>query len=271
MDLDLAGKVALVTGAGRGIGRAIALEFAKEGAYVVVDDIDAAAARGVADEISSLNSRSLAVEADVTKMDQVEKMISLAVATFGKIDILVNNAGIFYEPGGPLARKLFEESRPEEWRREIDLILYGALNCIRMVLNHMIRQKSGRIVNISSDQGVANTGVKGMSIYSTAKGGLLALTRAIAAEVAAHGITVNTVSPGLVRTTRAMLAEKQRDTNPEQYHYYKELQKLVVAGIPLGRIGEPEDISKLVVFLASDAARWITGQNFIANGGHVML
>jgi len=214
MDLHLAGKVALVTGAGRGIGRAIALEFAKESAHVVVDDIDAAAAHSVAEEILSLDSRSLSVDADVTKVDQVEKMISLVVATFGKIDILVNNAGIFYELEAPIGRKLFEESRPEEWRREIDLILYGALNCIRLALSHMIRQKSGRIVNISSDQGVVNTGVKGMSIYSTAKGGLLALTRGIAAEVAAHGITVNTVSPGLVRTTRAMLAERQRETKP---------------------------------------------------------
>jgi len=118
---------------------------------------------------------------------------------------------------------------------------------------------------------VANTGVKGMSIYSAAKGGLIALTRSIAAEVAAHGITVNTVCPGLVKTTRAKVAELQRDTNPEQYQYYEELQKRVVAGIPLGRVGEPEDISKLVVFLASGAAGWITGQNFIANGGHVML
>jgi 3-oxoacyl-[acyl-carrier protein] reductase len=271
MDLNLKGKVAIVTGAGRGIGRAIALMFAKEGAYVVVNDIDAIVAKEVAEAIVSLGSRSLAVEADITNADQVEKMIHQTLDEFRKVDILVNNAGIVYDIAGPIARKLFEESLPEDWRKEIDLILYGTLNCIKAVIGHMIKQRSGKIVNISSDQGRANTGVKKLSIYGAAKGGIIALTRNIAIEVAAYGITVNSVCPGLVRTTRALWAEKQRDTRPKEYEYYKNMEKSVVGSIPLGRMGEPEDIAKLAVFLASDAANWITGQCFIINGGQVML
>jgi 3-oxoacyl-[acyl-carrier protein] reductase len=225
----------------------------------------------VAEAIVSLGSRSLAVEADITNADQVEKMIHQTLDEFRRIDILVNNAGIFYEAGGPIGRKLFEESLPEEWRREIDLILYGTLNCIKAVIGHMIKQRSGKIVNISSDHGRVNTGLKGFSIYGAAKGGVIALTRNIAVEVAPYGITVNSVCPGLVRTTRALLAEKQRETRPKEYEYYKNMEKSVVGSIPLGRMGEPEDIAKLAVFLASDAANWITGQCFIINGGQVML
>lgn len=271
MDLKLEKKVAVVTGAGRGIGRGIALTLAEEGSYVVVNDIDGTVANEVAEEIVSMGSRSLAVKADITDANEVNKMVSLALKEFGTVDILVNNAGIFYEMGNPIGRKLFVELSPEEWRREIDLILYGTLNCIKAVISHMIEQRSGRIVNISSDLGRVNTGLKGMSIYGTAKGGVIALTRIIAAEVAAYGITVNTVCPGLVRTTRALLAEKQRDTKPEEYEYYKNLEKKVVAGIPLGRMGEPEDIAKLVAFLASDAAGWITGETHMINGGHAMV
>jgi len=271
MDLNLKGKVAIVTGAARGIGRAIALTFANEGAHVVVNDIDAGVAEEVVENIISLGSRSLAVKADITKADQVDAMVNQTLDEFGKVDILINNAGIVYDTAGPIRRKLFEESLSQEWHREIDLILYGTLNCIKAVIGHMIRQKSGRIVNISSDQGRVNTGLKGISIYSAAKGGVIALTRNIATEVASYGITINAVCPGLVRTTRALLAEKQRDTRPKEYEYYKNIEKSVVGSIPLGRMGEPDDIAKLVVFLASDAASWITGQCYIINGGQVMI
>jgi len=271
MDLNLKGKVAIITGAGRGIGRAIALTLVQEGASVVVNDIDAIVAKEVAEEIVSLGSRSLAVKADVTDADQVDTMVHQTLNEFGKIDILVNNAGIIYGETGPKSRKLFVELPPEEWHEDIDLILYGTLNCIKAVIGHMIKQRAGRIVNISSDQGRTNTGLKGLSIYSAAKGGVIALTRNIAAEVAACGITVNSVCPGLVRTTRARLAERQKETKPKEYEYYKTLEKSVVGTIPLGRMGEPDDIAKLVVFLASDAASWITGQCHMINGGQIMI
>jgi NAD(P)-dependent dehydrogenase (short-subunit alcohol dehydrogenase family) len=271
MDLNLEGKVAIVTGAGRGIGRAIALALAKEGAHVVVNDIDAAAAREVSEKIVALGSRSLAITADVTAMDSVEKMVNKTLDALGGIDILVNNAGIVYESQEPLGRKLFMELSPSEWRREIELILFGTLNCIKAVLGPMIKQRSGKIVNIASDLGKTSMGVKGFSIYGAGKGGVMALTRNIAIEVAEYGINVNAVAPGLTRTTRASLIEKMKETNPEEYAKYKEKEKGRLKAIPLGRLGEPEDIAQLVIFLASGAANWITGQTYSINGGEVML
>jgi len=260
MDLNLNGKIAIVTGAGRGIGRAIALTFAKEGACVVVNDIDLMSAKEVSNAISSLGTRSLAVKADVTDYNQVNVMFSKTLDDFGKVDILVNNAGVAYDAVGPISKNLFENSSPEEWQREINLILYGTLNCVKAVIGQMIKQKSGRIVNIASDLGRTNTGVKRQSIYSAAKGGVIALTKSIAVEVAAYGITINTVCPGFVRTTRASQATE----------YFKDQEKMV-GTVPLGRIGEPDDIAKLVAFLSSDVAGWITGQTYSVNGGKVMI
>ena len=271
MDLKLKGKVAIVTGGGRGIGKAIALALAGEGANVVVDDIDEEVTKQVAEGIISLKSRSLTVKADVTKDDQVGEMVKQTLDEFGKVDILVNNAGIVYESGTPIGRKPFIDLSAEDWHKEIDLILCGTMNCIKAVLPHMMNQKSGRIINISSDLGRTSMGLKGFSIYGAAKGGLISLTRNIAIEVASHGITVNAVSPGMVRTTRALLAEKQKEARPEEYEYYKNLEKSLVTAIPLGRMGEPDDVAKLVVFLSSEAAGWITGQTFSINGGFVMI
>jgi NAD(P)-dependent dehydrogenase (short-subunit alcohol dehydrogenase family) len=273
MDLNLKGKVGVVTGAGRGIGRAIALTLANEGAFVVVNDIDLSVAQDVAQKIVSTGSRSIAIKADVTKPDHVKKIMDQTLSEFSRIDILINNAGIVYDEAGPSAktRKVFAELSPEDWSRDIDLILYGTMNCTRAVIGHMIERKSGRIVNISSDQGHFNTGLKGFSSYGAAKGGVIALTRNIAVEVAPYGITVNSICPGIIRTTRAMLAESQRETRPKEYEFYKTTEKNVVAAIPLGRMGEPQDVANLAVFLASDAASWITGQCYVINGGHVMV
>jgi 3-oxoacyl-[acyl-carrier protein] reductase len=271
MDLNLRGKIAIVTGAGRGIGRAISLTFADEGAFVVVNDIDSSVAGEVAKEIGLRGSRALAVRADVTKVDEVETMVNRTLDEFKKVDILVNNAGILYDTEGPSGRKLFQESSPEEWHREIELILYGTLNCTKAVIGEMMKQRSGRIVNISSDMGRTNNGLKGVSTYSAGKGGVIALTRSIATEVAPYGVTLNTVCPGFVRATRALLAEKQRETRPKEYEYYKNMEKTMEGTIPLGRVGMPEDIAKLTVFLASDAASWITGQTYSVNGGNIMI
>lgn len=271
MDLNLKGKIAIVTGAGRGIGRAIALTFANEGAYVAVNDIDENVINDVTREIVSLGSHALAVRADVTKPDQVGMMVSQTLDEFGKVDILVNNAGIFYDAAGPVARDLFVETSSEEWHKEIDIILYGTLNCIKAVIGHMIKQKSGKIINISSDVGRSSImGVKA-SIYSAGKAGVIGLTRSIAMEVANFGININAVCPGLVRTTRALLAEKQKETRSKENEFYKNVEKVLIETIPLGRLGEPDDISKLVVFLTSDTASWITGQTYSVNGGQMMI
>lgn len=271
MDLKLKGKVAIVTGAGRGIGRAIALALANEGSNVTVNDIDAVVAQQVSEKIISIGTRSLPAQADVTKRDQVERMVAQTLEEFGKVNILVNNAGIVYDADNPSSRKLFQESHPEDWNREIDLILHGTLNCTKSVIGHMIKQRSGRIVNIASDAGRANIGLKRVSTYAAAKGGVIALTKCIAMEVAEYGITVNSVSPGLTRTTRSLLAESQRATSPQQYEYYKNIENSLVKAIPLGRIGEPDDIAKSVVFFASDASSWITGQCLSVNGGQLMV
>lgn len=271
MELNLREKVAIVTGAGRGIGRAIALTLANEGASVIVNDIDLKVAEDVAKNIISTGSRSLAVKSDVTKVDQVNMMVKQTLDNFGKVDILINNAGITYDASGPLARNLFETSSIEEWHREIDLILYGTLYCVKAVIGHMIKQRSGRIVNISTDLGrTAISGMKGVSIYGAAKGGVIALTRLLAMELGSHGITINTVCPGMVRTTRASLAEEQKEMRPKEYEFFKTSERIMLEITPLGS-GHPEDIAKLVVFLASDAARWITGQTYSVNGGQVMI
>jgi len=236
-----------------------------------VSDIDMEAANDVTREITTLGSGALAVKADVTKIDQVDAMVSQTIDKFGRVDILVNNAGIVYGAGGPISRKLFAETVPDEWHKEIDLILYATMICTRAVIGYMIKQRYGRVVNISSDLGKTTMGLKRESIYSAGKGGVIALTRAIAMEVAEHGITVNSVSPGLIRTTRVILAEKEKEKNPREYEFYKYVEKTILEAIPLGRMGEPEDVARLVVFLASDAANWITGQAYSVNGGHVMV
>jgi 3-oxoacyl-[acyl-carrier protein] reductase len=271
MDLNLKGKIAIVTGAGRGIGRAIALTFAREGAYVAVNDIDADVINDVTKEIVSLGSRALSVRADVTKPDQVGTMVSQTLDEFGKVDVLVNNAGIYYDAAGPIARDLFIETSSEEWHKEIDVILYGTLNCIKAVIDHMVKQKSGKIINISSDVGRSSImGVKA-SIYSAAKAGVIGLTKSIAMEVASFGININAVCPGLVKTTRASMAEKEKETKSKENKVYENVEKILLEAIPLGRLGEPDEISKLVVFLGSDAASWITGQTYSINGGQMMI
>ena len=269
MDLNLRNRVALVTGAGRGIGAAIALNLGNEGVNVAVNDIDGPAAKKVATNI--LGAGSMAIEADVTKQDQVGKMMDQVLSEFGRLDILVNNAGVVYGAAGPIIRKPFRESSFDEWSKEIDLILYGTMHCTKSAVEYMIKQKYGRIINISSDVAKAPLGLKGIGIYSMAKAGLNALTRSLATEFAPHGITVNVVSAGMVRTTRASLAELERKQKPTEYEYFTDLENKVLKLIPLNRMGEPDDVAKLVVFLASDASSWITGQTFSVNGGLVML
>jgi NAD(P)-dependent dehydrogenase (short-subunit alcohol dehydrogenase family) len=271
MDLKLKERVAIVTGAGRGIGRSIARLLAEEGAFVVVNDIDLKVAEETSKGILSMGKRSSALQADITRPDDVKRMVDQAVEEFGGIDILINNAGIVYDEHKPSTRNSFADSKFEDWQREIDLILYGTMNCIRAVIGHMIERKSGKIVNIASDAGRAGLGVKRVSTYSAAKGGVIALTRALAVEFAEYGITINAVSPGLTRTTRIALTEELKDTRPKEYEYYKYMEKSQVDGIALGRMGEPDDIAQLVVFLASSAANWITGQTYSVNGGQIMI
>ena len=247
--MKLEGKKALVTGASRGIGRAIALALAAEGADVVVNYAGSeAAAKAVAAEIEAMGRKALVLQADISSNESATAMVDAAVKEFGRIDILVNNAGITRD--GLLMRM-----KEEDWDAVLATNLKGVFNCTKAAVKYMMKQKAGRIVSISSVVGLM--GNAGQANYAAAKAGVLGFTKAVAKEVAARGITVNAIAPGFIQTDMtAVLSEK------------------VVEGmlntIPLHKLGDPEDIAKAVVFLVSDDAKYITGQTLHVDGGMVM-
>lgn len=239
--MKLKDRVSIVTGGANGIGRAIALELAKEGADVAIADIDSNQLNEAVNEIGSLDRKAVAIKIDVTKADEVHMMIDTVMKEFKRIDILVNNAG-----GSARERaSLFCKSTEDVWDYVVTLNLKGTYNCTRAVIEHMIQRGSGRIVNISSDTGLV--GYAGFVDYSTAKAGIIGFTRALAKEVAPHGITVNAVAPGPT-ATRAMLVALPGD---------KFMQRT-----GLGRLGKPEEIAAMVVYLTLKSADFITGQVF---------
>lgn len=241
--MKLKDRVAIVTGSARGIGRAIALGLAREGADVVVADKDPVEADKVVNEIKTLGRKAIAVKVDVSRSQEVKVMAKAALDEFGKVDILVNNAG-----GSARERKsLFCESTEDVWDYVLGINLKGVLNCCRAIINHMIERKSGKIVSIASVDGMI--GEARLADYSAAKGSIISFSLALAKEVAAHGINVNCVSPGPIRTIASTFrAAEGRER----------LQKLT----GFDRYGEPEDIANMVVFLVSDEAKFITGQNY---------
>ena len=247
--MKLEGKKALVTGASRGIGRAIALALAAEGADVVVNYAGSeAAAKAVAAEIEAMGRKALVLQADISSNEAATAMLDAAVKEFGRIDILVNNAGITRD--GLLMRM-----KEEDWDAVLTTNLKSVFNCTKAAVKYMMKQKAGRIVSISSVVGLM--GNAGQANYAAAKAGVLGFTKAVAKEVAARGITVNAIAPGFIQTDMtAVLSEK------------------VVEGmlntIPLHKLGDPEDIAKAVVFLVSDDAKYITGQTLHVDGGMVM-
>jgi len=244
--MDLSNRAAIVTGSGRGIGRAIALKLAEAGASVVVNDIgEASVVEGVVTEIRAMNRPGLAVLADVSLSSDVDRMVETAVATFGKIDILVNNAGITRD-------QLLLRMSEEDWDRVMDIDLKSVFLCTRAVLRHMVRQRWGRIISIASIVGII--GNAGQTNYASAKAGIIGFTRSIAKEVASRGITANAIAPGFIDTQMTQqLKEEQR----------QELMRR----IPLGYLGTPRDVAEAVAFLASEEARYITGQVLNVDGG----
>ncbi len=243
----LRGKVAIVTGASRGIGRATALALATEGANVVVNYASSqSAADKVVGEITALGSEAIAVAADVSKVDQVEAMVNAAMEKWGQIDVLVNNAGITRDT-------LLLRMKPEEWQAVIDLNLTGVFLCTRAVSKIMLKQRSGRIINITSVAG--QMGNPGQANYSAAKAGVIGFTKTVAKELASRGITVNAVAPGFIAT------DMTHDLKAEE----------ILKFIPLSRYGQPEEVAGLIRFLAADpAAAYITGQTMNVDGGMVM-
>ena len=243
--MKLKGKVAIVTGAAQGIGRGIVLALAKEGAKVVVSDVSDKIA-DVVREIESLGSEALAAKANVADSKETEGMAKAAIKKFGRIDILVNNAGIY--PFKPLV-----EMKEEDWDRVMGVNLKGVFNCTKAVLPKMIEQKSGNIINISSIAGTV-LGYLNLVHYSASKGGVLGFTRSAALELAQYRIRVNAIAPGAVETPGTKVVGE-------------EALKQVEQTIPQKRVGQPDDIANLVVFLASDDSSYITGQLIVVDGG----
>ena len=248
------GKTVIVTGGGGGIGGATCRSFAREGARVAVLDLNLGAAKETATSIRASGGTATAIGCDITDRASVDAGISATKAEFGPIDVLVNNAG--WDVFRP-----FTKTEPPQWDRLIAVNLVGALHMHHAVLPGMVARKSGRIVNISSD--AARVGSSGEAVYAACKGGLVAFSKTIAREHARHGITVNVVCPG--PTDTALFADyKEGAGNPEK------LLEAFKRSIPLGRIGQPEDLPGAILFFASDDAAYVTGQVLSVSGGLTM-
>ncbi len=244
--MNLSTRVAIVTGSGRGIGRAIALKLAEVGATVVVNDIgDVKPVEAVVKEIKAIGKQCLPVMADVSSASDVARLVEETIAAYKRVDILVNNAGINRD-------QLLLRMSEEDWDKVLAVDLRSVFLCTKAVLRHMAKQRWGRIISLSSIVGIV--GNKGQANYASAKAGIIGFTRSIAKEVASHGITVNAVAPGFIDT------EMTRQLREE---WKQELKKR----IPVGDFGSPRDVAEAVAFLASEEARYITGQVLGIDGG----
>lgn len=245
------GKTVIVTGAGRGIGEAYALGFARERANVVVVDVVASRAESTAKKVEGAGGKSLVQAMDVSKKKDVDAMAEKTVERFGRIDALVNNAGVlFQEP--------FLTSTEEQYYRIYDVNVKGLFLCAQAVARQMIKQKKGKIINVSSIAAIV--GQANLSLYSSSKGAVLSLTRAMALELAPHNIQVNAILPGTTETPMAADALANPETRAQ-----------LTSGIPLGRLGKPEDHVGAVLYFASEESNWCTGQTLIVDGGYSMV
>ena len=255
MKLDMHGKTALVTGAGQGVGRAIAFELGRLGATVAVNDFHADRAAAVVRELEAERIRAVPVAASVTELGQVEAMCAEVATRVGTIDILVNNAGNGGASMSLAGLKPFWETGPDEWSQWMGTNYWGVLNCCRSVVPGMIERRGGRIVTIVSD--AARVGEPGLAVYSGAKAGAAGFMRALAKAVGRFNITANCVALGMTRTPGI------RELVPDA-----EAERKMLAGYVVRRAGDPEDAAAMVAFLASPAASWITGQTYPVNGGY---
>ncbi len=265
MELNLAGKGVIVTGGGSNIGRAISLALAREGVHLTIAEIDEGQGKKVAAEAQKQGAASATVvPTDVTKWDSVLAMVKGVEGALGRVDVLVNNVGWTHD-------RLFVEKERAEWEKEIQLNLWGMINCTRAVLDGMIARKSGAIVSLGSDAG--RMGEFREAVYGACKAGVIALTKSVAREVGRYGIRLNAVCPGMTIPASEedfgglsmWAAESNRAWSTP------EMQARIAKAYPLRRIGKPEDVAQAVVFLASDAASFITGQTLSVSGGYTMM
>ena len=244
---DLSGRKALVTGAGQGVGRGIACALAAQGAAIAVNDLYAERAADTVGAIQDAGGRAIAAPFDVCDYDTARDGLTRAEAELGPLDILVNNAGV--PPGMGVAQ--FRDTTPDQWRPYVELNTYGVMNCTHAVIDGMCERGHGRIVTISSGAGTVGIPL-GITAYGAGKGGGIAFMRHLAMEVASTGVTANSIAIGMIDN-----------------HSQPEVTAHMVKGVPVGALGQPEDIAALVVYLASDEAKWMTGQTLQLNGGNV--
>ena len=247
LQIDLTGKVAIVTGSGRGIGRAIALALAQSGADIILNDLDLPSIRKVSEEVRAFGRTGAPFAGDVSLKAEVDEVVKRGLDTFRNIDILVNNAGT-------IVRKPAEDFTEDDWDRVINVNLKGAFNFCHAVSKHMIARRYGRIINIASIMG--EVALPPRASYCASKGGIIAVTKDLAAEWAKYGISVNSISPGWTVTEL---------TN--KYFAQEDVRKFLLERIPMNRFAQPNEIADVAVFLASDKASYITGQNFFVDGG----
>lgn len=246
--ISLKGKAAFITGASRGIGKSIALTLADAGANIIATATNEKLLGEVVGEIQKKGAKAIFVRIDVSKYDEVEKAVERGTQEFGSIDILVNNAGVTRDN---IAIRL----KTEDWENVLNVNLIGTFNCIKAASKYMLRQKAGRIINISSISGIF--GNPGQANYAASKAGVIALTKVVARELASRNIIVNCIAPGFIETDMMQsMEEKARNAAVEK--------------IPLGRLGKPQDIANAVLFLSSDYANFITGQTLVVDGGIAM-
>ncbi len=247
--MRLKNKVAIVTGGASGIGEATSRAMAREGARVVIGDINVEGAEKVAGDIRKLGGKALALKMDIGKQDEIEMVVKRTISEFGRVDILVNNAASFITAYQP-----FHDRDITDWKAEIETNLIGTLLCCWMVMPHMLKQNNGRIINIAANAG--KVALPMLAIYSTYKAAIPGFSRAIAKEMATQGVTVNCISPGVIRTPP--MAQFMDDPD---------MGKAYLNRTPMGRPGQPEDIANMAVFLSSEEGNFITGQDYSVDGG----
>lgn len=250
METGLKGKVVLVTGGARDVGREISLAFAREGALVAVNyNASAAEAEAVVAAVRAAGSDARAYQSDVADNESVKRMVAAVMKDFGRIDVLVNNAGY-------TKRQRFVDTTPEDWKRQIDVGLYGPIHTSHAVLPHMIRQNGGRIIMFAGDS--SRIGENGLALTAASRAGAIALAKSLAREVGRANITVNAITLGLIET-------------PHDQAFVDENRDKLVRLYPMRRLGRVDDVAPTVVFLASEHASWITGQTVSVNGGFSMV